>query len=122
MNEYGICGGTEVTPLFTARDENFQTTEEIFTVERCSSCGVAQTSPRPADSELGKYYPPVYYPIGTYDEARYQRTVGRYQRDKLALLAPEKRGGRPSALSSRAAQSQLFLASQKGTIHAYRSD
>jgi SAM-dependent methyltransferase len=94
MSVCGICGGTAVMPLFTAGDINFRTTEEIFTIEQCATCGVAQTSPRPADSDMGKYYPPVYYPIGSFGDDRYQRTIGRYQRDKLAILPPGKKGGR----------------------------
>lgn len=81
-------------PLFAARDVNFATTSESFTIERCDACGVAQTSPRPPDDALGKYYPAVYYPIGQFDEETYQRTIGRYQRDKISLLKPEKRQGR----------------------------
>jgi 2-polyprenyl-3-methyl-5-hydroxy-6-metoxy-1,4-benzoquinol methylase len=94
MSVCGICGGMTLTPLFTAGDVNFKTTDEIFLIERCATCGVAQTSPRPADTDLGRYYPPVYYPIGSFDEERYERTIGRFQHDKLELLPPEKRGGK----------------------------
>jgi 2-polyprenyl-3-methyl-5-hydroxy-6-metoxy-1,4-benzoquinol methylase len=83
-----------MTPLFTAGDVNFKTTDEIFTVERCATCGVAQTWPRPAEKDLGKYYPPVYYPIRSFEEERYERTIGRYQRDKIELLPAEKQDGK----------------------------
>lgn len=94
MSVCGICGGTALIPLFAARDLNFATTSESFTIERCPSCGVAQTSPRPPDETLGKYYPPVYYPIGEFDEGRYQHTIGKYQRDKIRLLKAEKQQGK----------------------------
>jgi SAM-dependent methyltransferase len=94
MNVCGICGGTALTPLFTARDVNFATTDELFTIELCQSCGVAQTVPRPPDKDMGKYYPSVYYPIGDFDNERYLRTIGRYQAEKVALLKMEKQRGR----------------------------
>jgi SAM-dependent methyltransferase len=43
---------------------------------------------------MGKYYPAVYYPIGDMDDDRYQKTIGRYQREKVALLRMEKQQGR----------------------------
>jgi len=84
--ECGICGGTAGEFLFSARDFNFRTTEESFSVVRCRACGTAQTVPRPPENSLGRFYPPSYYPIGGYDPAYYRRTIQPSQRDKLDIV------------------------------------
>lgn len=84
--ECGICGGTAGKFLFSARDLNFQTTDEVFSVVRCRACGTAQTVPRPAEHSLGRFYPPSYYPTGGYDRAYYRRRIQPSQRDKLDIV------------------------------------
>ncbi|HTY59565.1 MAG TPA: class I SAM-dependent methyltransferase, partial [Bacteroidota bacterium] len=73
---------------------NFHTTGETFSIARCSTCGVAQTLPRPADSALGQYYPPAYYPIGGYDPSYYARTLRPAQQEKLAIVRQFRSSGR----------------------------
>jgi SAM-dependent methyltransferase len=84
--ECGICAGTAGEFLFSARDINFKTTDESFSVVRCTVCGIAQTVPRPPEHTLGRYYPPSYYPIGGYDPAYYRRRIQPPQRDKLNIV------------------------------------
>lgn len=84
--ECGICGGTIAEFLFSARDFNFRTTDETFSVVRCSACGIAQTLPRPPADTLERYYPPSYYPAGGYDPAYYRRKVRPWQQDKLNIV------------------------------------
>jgi SAM-dependent methyltransferase len=84
--ECGICGGTAASFLFTARDYNFRTSEELFSILRCSACGTAQTLPRPPEETLGRYYPPGYYPTGGYDPVYYRRRILPAQREKLAIV------------------------------------
>ncbi len=84
--ECGICGGTDGEFLFSARDFNFRTTDESFSVARCTACGTAQTVPRPSDDTLGRFYPPSYYPTGGYDRAYYRRRIQPSQRQKLDIV------------------------------------
>src|SRR6266700_1949216 len=44
--------------LFPARD---YVTGDQFEIVRCGACGLALTWPPPGPSEMGKYYPAVYY-------------------------------------------------------------
>lgn len=84
--ECGICGGTAGAFLFSARDFNFHTTDESFSIVRCSACGTAQTVPRPPEDSLSRFYPPSYYPTGGYDPAYYRRRIRPPQRDKLEIV------------------------------------
>ena len=84
--ECGICGGTAGEFLFSSRDFNFQTTDESFSVVRCSACGTSQTVPRPPEDTLGRFYPPSYYPAGGYDQSYYRRRIEPSQRDKLGIV------------------------------------
>jgi SAM-dependent methyltransferase len=93
MTPCGICGQTGLTPLFRASDVNFHTTEEVFTIEQCPGCGVAQTVPRMAEQELGQYYPSRYYPTVTLDAAQFERSIGRYQKAKVRLIRRYRKGG-----------------------------
>jgi SAM-dependent methyltransferase len=60
--------------LFGARD---YISGDRFKIELCENCGIAFTRPRPAPSELPKYYPPEYYGGGT---GRFPGLVERCQR------------------------------------------
>jgi SAM-dependent methyltransferase len=93
MTLCGVCGHTGLTLLFRASDVNFHTTEEVFTVERCPACGVAQTIPRADGEDLGGYYPSRYYPTVVLDAAQFERSIGRYQRDKVRLVRRFRSGG-----------------------------
>lgn len=53
-----ICGATEATPCFSARD---YLTGETFQIVQCQTCMMHFVSPQPALEEMSRYYPPVYY-------------------------------------------------------------
>jgi 2-polyprenyl-3-methyl-5-hydroxy-6-metoxy-1,4-benzoquinol methylase len=94
MTVCGICGGTDLKPLFEAADINFHTTDDVFTIARCRGCGVAQTIPRMAEEELGRHYPSRYYPTVVLDAAQYERSIGRYQKDKVRILKRYRQSGK----------------------------
>lgn len=54
LTECLICGGRESSPLIKAVDHTVS--RETFHVVQCSACGFAYTNPRPASTELGRYY------------------------------------------------------------------
>ncbi|HEY5823286.1 MAG TPA: class I SAM-dependent methyltransferase [Cyclobacteriaceae bacterium] len=49
-----VCSSTSFQPFLTCKD--FTTTGEHFNIIKCSSCSFLITSPRPPQSEIGKYY------------------------------------------------------------------
>lgn len=50
-----LCGSNGAKPVFTTRDLNWRIPGE-FTVVRCPDCGLKYVNPRPAQSEIWKYY------------------------------------------------------------------
>jgi 2-polyprenyl-3-methyl-5-hydroxy-6-metoxy-1,4-benzoquinol methylase len=54
VNECPICGSSSFKKTMSVKDNSIS--KESFTIKTCSSCGLRITSPRPIDSELGKYY------------------------------------------------------------------
>ncbi len=90
----GICGGNEGEFMFAATDVNFHTTDESFSIVRCTSCGVAQTLPQPPAGVLDRYYPPPYYPTGGFDPGYYRRRVRPAQLAKLAIVRRFRSSGR----------------------------
>ena len=91
--ECGICGGKAGEFLYSATDVNFRTTDERFSVVRCTACGTSQTVPRPPEHSLGRFYPPSYYPTGGYSRAYYRRRIQPSQRDKLAIVLRFRQSG-----------------------------
>jgi SAM-dependent methyltransferase len=80
--------------LFGARD---YITGDRFTVEVCGNCGIGFTRPRPAPTELVKYYPPAYYGDGK----RFPGVVQRLQRalyGRRASTVEEMLGGKGRVL------------------------
>jgi 2-polyprenyl-3-methyl-5-hydroxy-6-metoxy-1,4-benzoquinol methylase len=55
-----LCGTDAPTHLFRARDINYHY-PGIFNIVRCTSCSLVYLNPRPADDELGLYYPDQDY-------------------------------------------------------------
>ena len=49
-----ICSGKDFTPFLTTTDHSVS--HETFQIVRCKECNLLITNPRPADSELEKYY------------------------------------------------------------------
>lgn len=54
INECPICGSPSFQNEMTIKDNSVS--KESFTIKECSSCGLRITSPRPMDSDLGRYY------------------------------------------------------------------
>ncbi|MFI5218774.1 MAG: methyltransferase domain-containing protein [Bacteroidia bacterium] len=49
-----VCLGTQFNPFLSCKD--FTVSHETFHIVQCASCGFKFTNPRPAESEIGKYY------------------------------------------------------------------
>lgn len=64
----GVCKSTEAAIFASGRDFEYETTAEVFTMERCTSCGNVYLNPRPAVEELPVIYPANYYAYN-YDSA-----------------------------------------------------
>jgi 2-polyprenyl-3-methyl-5-hydroxy-6-metoxy-1,4-benzoquinol methylase len=54
-----FCGG-ESDHVFDVRDRNQRVSDETFSYNRCRRCGTVFLAEIPPD--LGRYYPPTYYP------------------------------------------------------------
>lgn len=79
-----ICAA-EGEPRLTAVDRNRAISRERFEYRACRDCATLYLAEVPAD--LGRYYPPGYYPIGPADEANESELA------KLALLQRFVSGG-----------------------------
>ncbi len=72
------CGSTEFQPLFTATDRLYRTTTEQFRIVECRECHLIRLFPRPAPSDLNRYYPPNYwYVTGASAAARLEELYRR---------------------------------------------
>jgi predicted SAM-dependent methyltransferase len=49
-----VCGGKDFAPFLTCKD--YTVSQEFFNIVSCKSCNFKFTSPRPSDSDIGKYY------------------------------------------------------------------
>ena len=49
-----VCGSIELVPYLSCKD--YLTTQEIFDICQCKSCGFALTQDFPAENEIGPYY------------------------------------------------------------------
>lgn len=83
------CGATS-TEFVTAgvEHEYDNTTDDVFTVVRCTECGLVYLNPRPDVSELATIYPPNYYAYSieeSYDES--QRSNFYYKLRYSMILA-----------------------------------
>jgi len=98
--ECNVCGSTaQPLPIGFAQDHEYESTEIAFRVVRCMNCGLVYLRPRPAESELGRIYPPTYYSyhsIGNIEgEDGRPSFVQRlfYERNKKTLRAKLVRSG-----------------------------
>ncbi len=57
-----LCGRSDAKLLFTAKDINYKTTDETFSVVQCGACGFVYINPQPEQSELTAFYPDTYRP------------------------------------------------------------
>jgi 2-polyprenyl-3-methyl-5-hydroxy-6-metoxy-1,4-benzoquinol methylase len=54
LNSCPSCGDTKISPFLTAKD--YTVSKEDFEINRCQSCELLFTNPRPTASEAGPYY------------------------------------------------------------------
>jgi SAM-dependent methyltransferase len=54
-----LCGETRQTGIITARDNNWGY-DGLFTYGICAACGTLYENPRPGETALQRYYPPLY--------------------------------------------------------------
>ncbi|MDI6804613.1 MAG: class I SAM-dependent methyltransferase [Bacteroidota bacterium] len=90
----GICGSELGAPIFMANDRNFNTTDRVFKIIECNTCGVGQTLPLPDFAELNQYYPHIYYPRGSASEKYYRKHIERFQIDKLKKIQAYSQTGK----------------------------
>lgn len=57
-----LCHSASSRVAVRQRDLAHGVSDEEFTVVRCQGCGLLYLNPRPSPSEIGRYYPPQYYP------------------------------------------------------------
>ncbi len=55
-----VCGSNDSRVLFKAKDLNYHTTDEIFSIVKCKHCGLVYINPQPLD--MRPYYPKDYIP------------------------------------------------------------
>lgn len=87
------CGESGCDVLFSAPD--FDTGTREFQVSRCRSCGLARTSPRPSDEELGRYYSIPYYGSGQAKFSGPAEAITRYFNGVRAKKIRSLLGERP---------------------------
>lgn len=81
--------------LFGARD---YISGDRFKIELCENCGIAFTRPRPAPSELPRYYPPAYYGGGTKRFPAFAERLQRALYGRRASAIQEMLGGKGRVL------------------------
>jgi SAM-dependent methyltransferase len=55
-----FCGSAKTESVVRQTDLLHHTTNEFFSVVRCTDCGLSYTNPRPAQTEIGRYYSENY--------------------------------------------------------------
>ena len=55
-----FCGGSGTAEVTSQTDILHRTTDEVFTIVRCSGCGLQFVNPRPPRDEIGRYYAEHY--------------------------------------------------------------
>ena len=55
-----LCGCADAVVVTRQTDILHRTTEEFFTIVRCSGCGLQYVNPRPSREEIGRYYADHY--------------------------------------------------------------
>jgi len=88
------CLSYETETLFSANDKNFHTTEEIFSIVQCTTCGITFTHPQPSPDIVSKYYPKLYYPVGKNAEKYIKNHIEPFQHDKIVKVLRYKKSGR----------------------------
>lgn len=65
-----LCGGTDTKTLYRARDILYKISPQIFSVVRCTACGLVYVNPRPTEKEIENFYPQTYHPYQPHEETK----------------------------------------------------
>lgn len=90
-----VCNSSSLADVMNCKD--YTTTGEIFTIQKCSSCGFLLTNPRPENDQLGKYYESDQYISHTNSKKGIFSTVYQMVRNyaikqKFNLVASNSKG------------------------------
>lgn len=77
-----LCGQDSAEKVSEQSDKLHGTTDERFTVVRCRGCGLHYTNPRPAPSEIGRYYSAHY---SFHAAAAWWRKYAESMLDRIAM-------------------------------------
>ena len=137
-----LCGADDAVVKLSLTDLLARTTDMSFALVQCRHCGLLYIDPRPAPSEMGRFYPESYAPFARRGLAAHVR-AWTYHRDVAALgplLKPPARvldlgcgtgellqtvrvvgnpnvvGIEPSATAARAARERFGLPVIEGTL------
>lgn len=100
-----LCGSENYAPQQKVKD--YSTSEEVFTICECHKCGLLFTNPRPAASEILKYY----------DSPKYIS----HTNSKRGLFASVYQAARKMALKQKLRWIDEFITSKPGTLLDYGS-
>ncbi len=91
-----LCGESRNVAIRKGSDRLYRTTDEIFTIVRCTGCGLARLDPPPADP--GRYYPDGYWHEAGRLEEMYRRLVLRDHVRFARQALPAERSARVRVL------------------------
>jgi 2-polyprenyl-3-methyl-5-hydroxy-6-metoxy-1,4-benzoquinol methylase len=78
-----LCGSSETRFVYSMPDVHFHR-DEWFSIVECASCGLGFVNPRPAYTDMARYYPPEFYQY--FDDAKTH--VPRYEHEAEFLGEP----------------------------------
>jgi 2-polyprenyl-3-methyl-5-hydroxy-6-metoxy-1,4-benzoquinol methylase len=88
------CGSTRTEPEFSAADPD-GLSPDPFEIVRCSACGMVFVDPRPAESDLRRFYAAGYYDKPGEDSGAMGRRLGRlFMIERVAKAARGRAPGR----------------------------
>jgi SAM-dependent methyltransferase len=77
-----LCDQDKQETILNAEDLRYKTSEEFFTLVRCTVCGLVFINPRPAKDEMAQYYPGEYRPRKTIETLQRERRKKKYSRER----------------------------------------
>jgi SAM-dependent methyltransferase len=70
-----LCGTDAPKVLYRSRDYRLRVDDIVWSVVRCTECGLGYLDPRPTPEEIKRYYPPQYF------DRNDSAALGRYERE-----------------------------------------